>query len=78
MIIRSNFEKLRHKKAFEEDHDLSVRSIAKESGLSDSTIQSMKSEELGRIDGKIINALCNYFGYDVGELVEHVLDEAEE
>ena len=74
-MIKSNFEKLRRKKSYEENRDLTVRTMAAESNLSLSTIVKWKAEAPVRIDVETLNSLCKYFDCQVGDLIEYVAEK---
>ena len=76
-MIRSRFEDLRRRKAFQENRNLSLRKVAEESGLSFGTILRVKAEFPSRIDAETLSVLCDYFDVEVGDLLQRALKPAE-
>ncbi|HEY0074975.1 MAG TPA: helix-turn-helix transcriptional regulator [Abditibacteriaceae bacterium] len=68
-MIKSNFEDLRRKKAFEEKRKLTLRTIADETGLSLGTVHRVSSGEIEKVYLSTIDTLCAYFGCTVGEFL---------
>lgn len=54
----------------EKDPQLSQRQLAKEVGLDITTINRLFTNNFGRVDTVTVEALCNYFDKEVGELFE--------
>lgn len=72
IMIRSNFDKLRRRKAFQENRNLPLRAIAQETGLSLGTIQRVSSGSMERINMSTLDALCGYFDVaTIAELIEY-------
>ncbi|OKH24487.1 transcriptional regulator [Hydrococcus rivularis NIES-593] len=60
----------------EKDPQLSQRQLAKETGLSSTTINRLFTNKFDRVDVRTIEILCSYLGRDVGDLF--VLREVDE
>ena len=74
-MIRSHFENLRHRKEFQEHRDLSIRTIAEETGLSQGAILRVKNLTMERISLSTLERLCRYFSVQsLSELIEYVSD----
>ena len=72
-MMRTHFEQLRRKKAFEEHRDLPIRKIAEETGLSQGAILRVKNLKLERVYLSTLERLCSYFGVaSLSELIEYV------
>ena len=54
----------------EKDPQLSQRQLAKETGLDLTTVNRLFTNNFSRVDVGTIETLCNYFGRDVGDLLE--------
>lgn len=54
----------------EKDPQLSQRQLAKETGLDLTTINRLFTNRFSRVDVGTIETLCNYFGCNVGDLLE--------
>ncbi len=72
-MIKSQFEDLRRKKALKERRDLSLRTIAKETGLALNTVQRVNNGNIDKVYLSTLNTLCAYFKVNsISELVEFV------
>ena len=77
-MIRSKVADLRRKKAFDEKRDLSVRTMAQETGLAVGTVQRLVKGDTERVYLSTLNTLCHYFGVKhIGDILEFVPDEAQ-
>jgi putative transcriptional regulator len=54
----------------EKDPQLSQRQLARETGLDITTINRLFTNNFSRVDVSTIEALCNYFGREIGELFD--------
>jgi putative transcriptional regulator len=54
----------------EKDPQLSQRQLAKDTGLDITTVNRLFTNNFSRIDVSTVEALCNYFDKDVGNLLE--------
>ncbi len=77
-VMISRFNELRRRKALEEDRDISLREVARESKLALGTIQRVASNDpelVGALRLDTINALLRYFGLNrIDELIEYRAD----
>jgi DNA-binding Xre family transcriptional regulator len=74
-MIVSHFEDLRRFKAYRERRDLSIRTIAEETGLSQGAILRVKNVKLARVSLSTLERLCIYFSVaSLSELMEYVAD----
>jgi len=72
-MIKSNFEDLRRRKAYEEKRKLPLRLIADETGLSLGAIHRVSSGNMEAIHIATVDTLCRYFGLtNTNELLEYV------
>lgn len=60
----------------EQDPPLSQRQLAKDTGLSTTTVNHLYKNTFHRVDRETVVKLCNYFGCEVGDLF--VMREIEE
>ena len=75
-MIRSHFEDLRRLKEFREGRDLSIRTIAEETGLSQGAILRVKNVTMERISLTTLQRLCRYFNVkSLSDLLEYGSDE---
>jgi putative transcriptional regulator len=54
---------------------LRISDVSRITGLNRSTVTALYKETVTRLDLASIDALCNLFGCQVGELFEHVPEE---
>lgn len=76
-VIHSHFNELRRKKGLSERRDISVRAVARDTGLALTTVQRIASEDEKKLAGVSVGTLeklCAYFGVGVGELIEYRAD----
>jgi DNA-binding Xre family transcriptional regulator len=72
-MMRSHFEQLRRRKAFVEQRDLPIRTIAEETGLSQGAILRVKNLKMERVYLSTLERLCRYFAVgSLSELIEYV------
>lgn len=76
-MIRSDFERLRRRKSYEENRTLTIRTMAEETGLAKDTLQKIKANHPARFDATTIDALCRYFNCTVGDLLVYEPDQSE-
>ncbi|WP_054535519.1 helix-turn-helix domain-containing protein [Herpetosiphon geysericola] len=53
---------------------LTLRRLAEETGLALSTINGLTTPRASRVDFKTLNALCEYFDVQPGEILEYLKD----
>ncbi|MCW8130202.1 MAG: helix-turn-helix transcriptional regulator [Planctomycetota bacterium] len=76
-MVRSFFDDLRRQKAYHEKRDLSIRTIAEETGLSQGAIIRLKNCKFERVHLSTLEKLCRYFNVkSLSDLIEYVPDEA--
>ncbi len=74
-MIRSHFDRLRREKGLRENRDLSIRTVAAETGLSFNTIQRVRRQQLQRVYASTLDTLCRYFAVaSLCDLVEYTPD----
>ena len=72
-MIKSHFQDLRRRKAFQEGRNLPLRTIADETKLSLTTVQRISSGDMKGIRLTTLDTLCDYFGVEsLSDLVEYV------
>lgn len=78
-MIKLKFAELKRQKALREGRDLTLRTIAAETGLAVDTVHRLNKGETGRVYLSTLDTLCKYFGVkEVGELLDYSLEETEE
>lgn len=75
-VILSHFNDLRRKKAANENRNITMRVVANETGLALTTLSrvSKNDGDIQNVRLSTVNALCNYFGVSICDLIEHRAD----
>lgn len=60
------------------ERKLKIADLARDTGINRGTATRLYYETAERIDIEVINALCQYFGCTVGDLLEYVPDSSVE
>lgn len=74
-MISSRLRLLITQKETLEGRTLPYRTIAKESGVSASTISRLINNKIDRFEKEMLNSLCRYFGCSVGDILEYEPEE---
>lgn len=78
-MIKSAFDKLRRAKAARENREISIRTVAAETGLAFNTLQRVRNTTLERVHASTLDKLCRYFRVkSLCELVEFHPEEKSE
>lgn len=71
-MLTSRFDDLRRRKAYREGRDLTLRTVAAESGLALTTIIKVKRGDLSKLHVSTLESLCDYFDVkSIADLVEY-------
>ena len=54
----------------EKNAKLTQKQLAKDTGLSPTTVHQLFNNDFRRVDTHTIEAICNYFGCQIGDLFE--------
>jgi putative transcriptional regulator len=73
--ISNHFSKLLEEKEIKERRYISLAEVAKEIGVSRKTLYAWQNNTVNRFDREVIEALCEYFGVGLSELLEYSADE---
>lgn len=74
-MITLRFAELKRQKALRERRDLTLRTMAAETGLGLNTIHRLNKGEAGRVYLSTLDVLCGYFEIsEVGELLQYAPD----
>jgi putative transcriptional regulator len=74
-VIYSRMRHLKFEKEEREKRKLTYEEMEQATGLAPGTLaRFLKHDPLERFDGKVISALCRYFGCGIGDLLEYVPD----
>ncbi|NOH04678.1 MAG: helix-turn-helix transcriptional regulator [Chloroflexi bacterium] len=75
VTVNNRFGILLAEKRMKERRPISLSEIAEITGISRKTLYAWENNKVNRFDVPVINALCEYFGIEPGELFEYVPDE---
>jgi len=74
--ISNNFAVLLQKKQDKERRFVSLSEVAQATGITRKTLYQWEKNAITRYDPKVIDALCEYFGITLQELLNHTPPEA--
>jgi putative transcriptional regulator len=69
MAIYNRLKVLIAEKEFSEGRKLTYRTIAKETGVSTSTLTAYITQKINRFDAPTLEALCKFFGCQIGDIL---------
>jgi DNA-binding Xre family transcriptional regulator len=71
MPMATNFAKLLEEKEKQEGRYIPLAEVAQKSRVTRKTLYSWQNNTVTRFDAKVIDALCDYFGVEMNELLVH-------
>jgi putative transcriptional regulator len=71
MTVNNRFGVLLAEKCIKERRRIALSEVAENTGITWKTLQQWSNNTVTRYDAPVIEALCNYFGCTVGELIVH-------
>jgi putative transcriptional regulator len=71
MTLTNHFWDLLHEKEAKEHRKISISEVSRETGIARKTLQAWTRNDVTRYDAPVIEALCNYLGCQVGDLIVH-------
>lgn len=74
-VINNRFAVLLAEKQVKERRNISLAEVSEKTGISRRALYAWENNSVHRFDDVIINALCNYFGIQPGELFEYIEDD---
>lgn len=77
VTVNNRFGILLAEKKKKERRNISLQEVAEATGISRQALYKWENNRVNRFDVPVINALCQYFGIQPGELFEYVPDEAQ-
>ena len=78
VTVNNRFAVLLAEKRIKERRNISLQEVAEKTGISRQTLYAWENNKVNRFDVPVINALCQYFGIQPGELFEYVPDTDEQ
>jgi transcriptional regulator with XRE-family HTH domain len=70
--IKNRFAQLLDEKQKSEDRFIPLAEVAGETRISRKTLYAWEKNIITRYDPKVIDALCEYFGVGLSELLDHI------
>lgn len=74
-MVNNRFAILLAEKQVKERRNISLQEVEKETGITRQALYKWKKNTLDRYEGRVINALCQYFSISPGELFEYIPDK---
>ncbi len=75
VTVNNRFAVLLAEKQVKERRNISLSEVAEVTGVSRQALYKWENNKVNRFDTPVINAICQYFGIQPGELFEYVPDE---
>lgn len=75
VTVNNRFAVLLAEKRIKERRNIPLSEVADETGISRQTLYAWENNKVNRFDVPVINALCQYFGVNPGDLFEYVPDD---
>jgi putative transcriptional regulator len=76
VTVNNRFAALLAEKRIKERRNISLQEVAQATGVSRQSLYKWENNSVNRFDVPVINALCQYFGIEPGQLFQYVPDEA--
>ena len=71
-MIKTKFDELIRRKEYMEGRDLTLRTIAAETGLAIGTVQRLRKGDTSRVYLSTLDTLCGYFAVEaIGDVLEY-------
>jgi putative transcriptional regulator len=71
MTVQNNFSGLLLNKSARDGRRVSIAEVSRDTGVNQKTLQDWYNNKVSRYDAPVIDALCNYFGCSVGDLIQY-------
>lgn len=75
--IANRFRVLLAEKATREQHSIAINDVQRETGIAWSTLNSWANNQVTRYDAPVIQALCEYFNCQVGDLLVYMQENSQ-
>ncbi|MDP1547394.1 MAG: helix-turn-helix transcriptional regulator [Anaerolineales bacterium] len=75
VTINNRFAVLLAEKRVKERRNIPLAEVAEHTGISRQTLYAWENNSVSRFDVPVINALCQFFGIQPGELFQYIEDE---
>ena len=75
MTVNNRFAVLLAEKRIKERRNISLQEVSKKTGVSRRALYAWENNRVNRFDVPVIDALCEYFGINPGELFHYIPNE---
>lgn len=75
-MIRFRLKELIAEQEFQQGRVITLAEVSKETGIHRATLSKISNERGYNTGSENIDRLCNYFGCDVSDIMEHIADKA--
>jgi len=75
VTVNNRFAVLLAEKQVKERRNISLSEVAEVTGVSRQALYKWENNKVNRFDTPVINAICQYWGIQPGELFEYIEDE---
>lgn len=76
VTVNNRFAALLAEKRIKERRNISLQEVAEATGVSRQALYKWENNSINRFEIRVINALCKYFGIQIGDLFEYIEDES--
>ncbi len=76
VTVNNRFAALLAEKRIKERRNISLQEVAEATGVSRQALYKWENNSINRFEMRVINALCKYFGIQIGDLFEYIEDES--
>lgn len=78
VTVNNRFGEMLARKRAQEKRNIPLSEVAEQTGIPPKTLFAWANNTVTRFDAHVINALCQYFGIQPGELFEYVPDDKDD
>ncbi len=77
VTVNNRFAVLLAEKQVKERRNIPLAEVAEATGISRQALYKWENNSINRFEIRVVNALCKYFGVQIGDLFEYVPDDDE-
>jgi putative transcriptional regulator len=74
VTVNNRFAVLLAEKQVKERRNIPLAEVAESTGISRQALYKWENNSINRFEIRVINALCKYFGVQIGDLFEYIPD----
>ena len=78
MTVNNRFAVLLAEKRIQERRNISLQEVALKTGITRKTLYSWENNKVNRFDVSVIDALCNYFEIEAGDLIQFIRNKPDD